>query len=97
MKAIFTKYLGPTNSRGSRVKAYDGDGNQVTLDWESSLDSDQNHKRAAYHLCMKMQWKGNLVMGSHKDVNVHVFTERDFRKEAGKALIFGYSFSEVRE
>jgi hypothetical protein len=77
MKAIFTKYIGPTNSRGSRVKAYDGDQNSVTLSWDDSLDSDDNHRAAAKALCSKMNWNGRMIMGGHKDVNVHVFCEVD--------------------
>ena len=82
MKAIFTKYLGLTNTRGSRVKAYDGDRNSVTIHWNDELDSDENHKSAAKALCRKMNWAGSMVMGGHKNVNVHVFCERVFDNNA---------------
>lgn len=78
MKAIITKYLGPTNFRPSRVKATDEDYNSVTLSWDNSLNTDENHKEAASALCNKMQWKGNLVMGSLKNCYVHVFVKRKY-------------------
>lgn len=48
---ILTKYLGPTNTRGSRVKATSGSGVSVVLPWDHELDSDQNHAAAAMALC----------------------------------------------
>lgn len=65
MKAIVTKYFGPSACRGSRVVASDGDGNRVTLDWsnESSNESDTNHLAAVKALCSKMGWHGSLIEG----------------------------------
>lgn len=95
MKAIFTRYLGPTNSRGPRVKAYDGDNNQVTLHWDNAIEVSDNHQAAAKALCKKMKWAGRLIMGGHKDVNVHVFCEQDF--EGGSYKCHGDKFSVGRE
>lgn len=50
---ILTRYLGPTNTRGSRVKATTGSGVSVTLDWDHELDADENHARAAVALCVR--------------------------------------------
>lgn len=63
MKAITTKYLGPTDCKGSRVKADDGDGNSITLPWRNRWDSEDNHAEAARSLCRKMGWKGKLQGG----------------------------------
>ena len=71
-KAIVTRYLGPTDRRGSRVKASDGDGNSITLSWDSSTNSLPNHQRAAAALCAKMGWKGRMVSGKTRDGYVHV-------------------------
>lgn len=60
MKAITTKYLGPTNTKGSRVTAYDGDGNKVVLGWRSEINSHENHRNACRALCEKMGWGGRL-------------------------------------
>jgi len=56
MKAITTKFLGPTDTLGSRVKAYDLDGNQATLPWRRELNDVDNHKLAVVALCRRMGW-----------------------------------------
>lgn len=61
MKAIITKYLGPTTYRGSRVKATDEDGNSITVSWRCEFDTDANHDRAVIALCEKMGWHGELI------------------------------------
>jgi hypothetical protein len=62
MKAILTKYLGPTDRRGSRIKASDGD-NTIILPWRCEWDSDCNHDVAAIALCRKLEWGGTLCRG----------------------------------
>lgn len=56
-QAIVTKYIGPTNTRGSRVKATASAGS-VTLQWDCSLNADDNHMVAAETLAAKFKWKG---------------------------------------
>ncbi len=56
MKAIETKYHGPSNIRGSRISASDQDGNRVILSYDSSLNSSENHRAAALALIRKMAW-----------------------------------------
>ena len=63
MKAIMTKYLGPTDRRGSRIKATDSDGNNLVQGYDSALNSDDNHKAAAKALRDKMGWKGRMIGG----------------------------------
>ncbi len=46
-QAIATKWIGPTNHRGSRVKAYAECGLSVTIPWDDALDVAQNHHAAA--------------------------------------------------
>jgi len=57
MQAITTKFLGPTNARGSRIKAsaYAG---SITIGYSHELNSDENHRAAAVALCEKMGWFG---------------------------------------
>lgn len=50
--AIVTKFIGPTNSRGSRVKATTPGGHSITLNWDHALNSGENHNRAAKE-CVK--------------------------------------------
>ena len=44
---IRTKYLGPTNHRGSRIKAESLTGKSVTVQWDCGLNIDRNHQAAA--------------------------------------------------
>ena len=66
MKAIWTKYLGPTNSRGSRVKA-SAEGVSVTVPYASELNAERAHDEAALALVRKMGWPGTLVRGGRPD------------------------------
>ena len=73
MKAIETKYLSPTTTCGSRIKATDNDGNSVTMPYDCELNSYENHRLAAIELCRKMNWKGNISGGYTKKGMVWVF------------------------
>lgn len=61
-QAITTKYLGPTNARGSRVKATAAAGS-VTLEWDDALNVEENHTLAAEALMARMGWKATLYRG----------------------------------
>ena len=54
MIAIETKFLGPTTYRGSRIKAYAANGQQSTVNWDYSINGDQNHERAANALLVEL-------------------------------------------
>ena len=73
MKAIVTKYHGPTNARGSRISASDEDGNKITISYPYELSGEAVHRKAAEALCEKMEWTGNLIGGSLKNGYVFVF------------------------
>ncbi len=62
--AILTKYLGPTNHRGSRVKAYTESGLKITVSWDHALNVEMNHRAAAHALANKMGWHGNWAGGA---------------------------------
>jgi hypothetical protein len=64
-QAITTKYLGPTNVRGSRVKASAAAGS-ITLHWDDSKNSDGNHIAAAEALAIKFGWSGLWHQGTLK-------------------------------
>ena len=51
---ILTKYLGPTNTRGSRVKATSGSGRTIVIAWDDELSIDENHAAAATALAAKL-------------------------------------------
>lgn len=73
MKAIQTKYLPPTNTKGLRIKAFDFDGNSVTISaYNLPGDdlSDSACRHAAHAFLNKMDWpwdKSKLVSGAVKD------------------------------
>ena len=58
MCAITTKFLGPTNFRGSRIKASakSGRGLSVTIPYPHELSQSAAHAAAALALCAKMNW-----------------------------------------
>ena len=73
MKAIYVKYLGPTNTKPSRWKAYDGDGNSVTISHSyESAGENGNGICAVVALLRKMEWRGVWVVGGGGTVAVCV-------------------------
>ncbi len=54
-QAIETKFLGPTNHRGSRVKATACAGS-ITVPWDYSYGAEDNHVFAARALALKLSW-----------------------------------------
>lgn len=73
MKAIVTKYHGPTNNRGARISASDEDGNRVSIPYPYELSGEAVHRKAADALCAKLGWEGKLAAGSTKTGYVFVF------------------------
>jgi hypothetical protein len=55
MQAIITKYFGPTNSRGSRIKATAAAGS-ITISYPYDLSGQACHRAAADALVKKMGW-----------------------------------------
>ena len=73
MKAITTIYHGPTNTRGSRIFADDGDGNRSIIPVNNALSIEQNYAEAVKRLCSKTGWEGSLVGGHLKHGMVWVW------------------------
>ena len=76
MKTISVKYLGPTDCKGSRLKASDGD-NSITIDYPHGVggmgaDLD-TYAVAARALCKKLGWDGKMAASHTKDGAVFVF------------------------
>ena len=83
-RAIRTRFAGPTNSRGSRIIADAGDrASRVTVDWDHSLNSEQNHAYGALLVTRKMGWTGEyyspLVGGAYGNAYFWVFTDPEAR------------------
>lgn len=72
MQSITTKFIGPSNTRGSRIKATTAGGSTLTIPYchESGHGS---HSKAAIALARKLGWTGTLVEGCTKDGRVFVF------------------------
>lgn len=78
-QAIVTKYFGPTNARGSRIKA-SAEAGSVTVAYDHALDNLENHAKAAATLAKKWGWGGKYVAGGTSDGYVFV------NREAGDAF-----------
>lgn len=76
MQAIATKYLGPTNHRGSRVKATAWAGS-ITVSWDHRLNSESNHRAAAEALAKKFGWVGTFVGGGRPECNGNIYVNID--------------------
>lgn len=62
MQAIQTRYLGPTNTRGARIKAWAAAG-AVTIDYPHELSGQACHRAAAQALADKFGWKSQYLGG----------------------------------
>jgi len=69
--SIETTYYGPTNHRGSRIKACAGMGRKVWVSYYSDTD-DNPHDRAALALMAKMEWTNDLMKGATETGHVYV-------------------------
>lgn len=72
--AIFTRYLGPTNTRGSRIKAT-ARGLSVTIPLDHALDLTERHEKAARALLGKLGWydRDTALAGETPDGRGYVF------------------------
>lgn len=73
MKAIITKYKGPTDTRGSRIYASDSDNNRISIPYPYELNGEAVYLEAAKSLCRKMGWSEDLLGGGTKDGYIFVF------------------------
>lgn len=77
-QAIVTKFLAPTNFRGSRIVAKCQAG-KITIAYDHALNADANHHDAAEALRQCLDWDkhGTLIGGALPDGNGYcwVFSE----------------------
>jgi hypothetical protein len=62
-QAIATKFIGPTNHRGARVKAWCEAGSK-TVHWDHSIGIEGNHAAAARALAADLDWTGDWIGGA---------------------------------
>ena len=65
-QSIETRYVGPTNHRGSRIVATSASGHRLIHDWEHGLNIEANHYAAAKALQAKLEWEPIVAGGSTK-------------------------------
>lgn len=58
MQAIVTKFISPTDFKGSRIKAAASAGS-VEVTWDDELNVEDNHRKAAFKLQEKLGWVGD--------------------------------------
>ena len=63
MKAITTRYFGPSTVKGSRIKATEPGGVYIFHGYRSEFSSEENHEAAAHALCSKLNWRGKKLVG----------------------------------
>ena len=66
-KAIAVKYLGPTNSRGARVKASAGGTGNVTLPFRHDMAMEENVVAAVDELMLRLGWDNPYALGALVD------------------------------
>lgn len=77
MQAIQTKFIGPTNYRGSRYKATCEAGT-LTLECDHALDAEANHVRVARALIAKLGWFHDATRGDRYAEWYHGGTETGY-------------------
>lgn len=65
-QAIHTKFVPPTNTKPSRIKASYA-GGSITVSWDYGLEQSENHAAAAKKLQDKLNWSGSYVGGALPD------------------------------
>jgi len=63
MKAILTRYLPATNTRGTRIKAMAEGVASLTVAYDYAGENADNHYAAARAMQKRMAWTGELVSG----------------------------------
>nr|GAT42304.1 predicted protein [Mycena chlorophos] len=83
-QSITTKYHGPGNVRGARITAKASAGHKLTVRYDHSKGTDENHRDAAMALAEKLGWSGDWVMGNCEHGIIAVLDVS--RNEAAKIL-----------
>lgn len=74
LTAIETKYIGPSNRRGSYMVAKTSDGlrTRFSVAYDHSISQDDNHRNVARGLAEKLGWEGDWYGGATKTGMVFV-------------------------
>jgi hypothetical protein len=66
MQAIITHYVGPTNTKGSRIIATTESGIRHIISYPHEMSEERGHRKAAEELAAKLGWSGRLIAGGMK-------------------------------
>lgn len=90
MQAIETRFFGPTETRGSRIRA-SCEGGSLYVPYDHALDREANHREACKRLCEKLCWDsdrffgGWLASGQYAWVPVFTYDWEQRQKEVANA------------
>ena len=62
-QAIKTKWIGPTNYHGSRIKAK-CEAKTIIIQWDHAISVEDNHTAAAKELAEALKWSGFWLGGA---------------------------------
>ncbi len=95
-QAIVTKYIGPSNTKGSRIKAKAAAGSlTVHLDFrranscDNALNIEDNHAKAAEALANKYKWRGVWYIGGMPDDTGYCFVSCDGANDTAAFTTYG--------
>ena len=71
MQAITTKYLGPTNTKGRRIKA-SCEAGSITVYYDYEFSVSENHDSACKALLAKLEWNGTYIGGGYANGYIYV-------------------------
>jgi len=78
MRVISVKYVSPTNTRPTRFKASDNNGNTATISFRYELNMDGRYQAAADALREKMGWKSPIIASGEQFAGYYVFILADY-------------------
>jgi len=76
MIAIETRFLGPTDTKGSRIVAETCNEHRLVIPSDHSLSREGQHRKAAQMLADRQGWKGRLICAGTKRGFVFVFEDK---------------------
>ena len=82
MKAIYTKYMGPTDTKGARIKAFTLEGLSVSIPYPYDLSHEAVHYEAVKALVLKhkLDWDiRNMRFGDAPSGYVFCFADSVFQ------------------
>jgi len=97
MKGVITQYIGATNKREARIKAFT-DKQKLIISYPDELNCDKAHRLAAELLCKQQGWDVRLHQGSHPNGKGYLFVMEekvtsDMSQDIFKMFPEGVAFS----